>query len=542
MLRIENRQMSFYSILYGKIPKDHVLKKIDEAVDFSFVNDLLKDSYCENFGRPAKEPELMMRLSFLQYMYDLSDESVIEDAGYNLAYMWFLGLNPEDSLPHASLLAKFRTQRLKGDTLDNILTEIVRQCVEKEIIKGKGADVDTTHMEANTIKKVPERMMRHMARRIFAGLEADHGVIPKSVDTDIPNIKEIEDHKEAKKAMEEYLLKVISQAEAVGGDKTKTAVDEAKGILEDEKFLLQKGVRSLVDKDARVGYKSKTDNFFGYKAEFMMTAEERIITAADAHSGEYMDGGDFDALLERTLKSGAQVDEIYGDKAYFKKSILEKIEGIGADSYIPVSASAYRVDEERFSYNKDSDQWFCSLGNHTISKKHKIRKHSNVDGGKYNTYLYEFDAGQCSGCAHRQECMGSQKCKARKLEISTSTSFLYEYSQRQKSPEFLEKYAVRAGVEWKNGEMKRFHGMSRARGFGLESVRTQVKLTAIAVNLKRIANILIASEKGEAKRSRDGMFYLFFAFSRAAFHPLFTRFLATPVRIGCYRAISDLCH
>ena len=42
MLRKEKKQLSFYSVLYNKIPKDHILKKIDDAVDFSFVNELLK--------------------------------------------------------------------------------------------------------------------------------------------------------------------------------------------------------------------------------------------------------------------------------------------------------------------------------------------------------------------------------------------------------------------------------------------------------------------------------------------------------------------
>lgn len=50
-----------------------------------------------------------------------------------------------------------------------------------------------------------------------------------------------------------------------------------------------------------------------------------------------------------------------------------------------------------------------------------------------------------------------------------------------------EKYKKRASHEWKNGEMKRFHGLDRARGYGLKSVNLQAKLTALAVNLKRIA-------------------------------------------------------
>lgn len=138
MLREESKQMSFYSSLYEKIPETHILKRIEKVVDFGFINDLLENSYCKNFGRPAKEPEMMMKLLFLEYIYNLSDVKVIEEASYNLAFLWFLGLNPEDKLTDASLLAKFRTQRMKDITLDDVMSEIVRQCVEQGLIKGDG--------------------------------------------------------------------------------------------------------------------------------------------------------------------------------------------------------------------------------------------------------------------------------------------------------------------------------------------------------------------------------------------------------------------
>ena len=55
MLRESQKsQNSFYSALYEKIPQSHILKQIDRAVDFSFINELLESSYCKNFGRPAK--------------------------------------------------------------------------------------------------------------------------------------------------------------------------------------------------------------------------------------------------------------------------------------------------------------------------------------------------------------------------------------------------------------------------------------------------------------------------------------------------------
>jgi hypothetical protein len=71
----------------------------------------------------------------------------------------------------ASLLAKFRTCRLGKHTLDDVLTNIVRQCVEKGLIKGGGSSVDTTRLRANCVKKTPGRLMKHLAKRIFKGME-----------------------------------------------------------------------------------------------------------------------------------------------------------------------------------------------------------------------------------------------------------------------------------------------------------------------------------------------------------------------------------
>jgi transposase len=68
MLKLKPKQLSLYSILYDKIPNDHLLKSIDKAVDFSFINKMLAASYCKHFGRPAKEPEMMAKLLILQYL------------------------------------------------------------------------------------------------------------------------------------------------------------------------------------------------------------------------------------------------------------------------------------------------------------------------------------------------------------------------------------------------------------------------------------------------------------------------------------------
>lgn len=481
------KQLSMYSILYNRIPDNHILKLMDEAVDFSFINELLEDSYSKYYGRPAKEPEMMVKLLVLQHLYKLSDERVIEDASLNLAYMYFLGINPEDDLPHPSLLAKFRVHRLQDVTLDEIILKVVEQCVEKGIIKDVGISIDTTHSEANTFKATPERVMNQLAKKIFKTIEEENGEVPEIINQEIPDYKNIEDHKEAKTTMKTYIEETISSVEEQLAlelyPQTKEIVENAKAIIKDPKFIEQKGVRSIVDQDARVGHKSKTENFFGYKTEYMVTTGERIITAVRVNDGAYVDGTQFQELLELTKKSGLTIKEIFGDKAYFKKPILDQIKQIGAKPYIPVSAMAYRLDEERFSYNKDSDEWFCVQGNKTEKKKY----YKDKRGKEY--YKYSFEKEQCRNCPLRELCI-KEKRVGKLLQVSINTPEFYEYSQEQKTEEFKEKYKERACQEWKNGEMKNFHGLDRARGYGLRSMSLQAKLTALAVNLKRIAKIL----------------------------------------------------
>jgi transposase len=490
VLKNELKQLSLHSVLYNKIPENHILKKINCAVDFSFINEMLEDSYCKYYGRPAKEPEMMAKLLIIQYLYNLSDEQVIEDTAVNLAYMWFIGVNPEDVLPHPSLLSEFRTQRLKGTAVDDIIREVVRQCVEKGIIKGTGISIDCTHTEANTVKLIPERVMKRLAQKIMKNLKDEVGEVPEGINQEIPDHEQIEDHRQANESMKNYLEELIETTQAhinpEGVVKTQKVIDTAREILEDPKFMEQKGVRSVVDTDARVGYKTKTNSFFGYKVEYAMIPEERIITAVNVYDGAYADGTGYKALYNRTKECGVKITKAYGDKAYFRKPIIDFLEEEKVDIYIPVSPTVYKMDESRFTYNKDSDQWFCTMGNSTVKKKRIKRK---VRGKECDYLRYYFEREKCRKCPIKEECEKGTKI-AKVLEISVNTPKYYEYSQREKTEEFKREYRKRACHEAKNGEMKILHGMDRARGYGLKSMQIQAKLTALAVNLKRIANLV----------------------------------------------------
>jgi transposase len=151
MLKPKSPQESFYGIyLYDRIvPIDHLLRKINKVVDFSFAKQILQDKYHPDIGRPAEDPEFMLRLCLLQYLYGDSDRQVVENARLNLAYKYFLGLAVDAEVPDYTTISYFRIQRLGEEKFQLFLEQIVRQCIDKGLVKGKRQIIDSTHVIAN---------------------------------------------------------------------------------------------------------------------------------------------------------------------------------------------------------------------------------------------------------------------------------------------------------------------------------------------------------------------------------------------------------
>ncbi|MBO1266193.1 transposase, partial [Proteiniclasticum sp. SCR006] len=118
---------SQYTTLYDLIiPKDHMLRRINEEIDFSMIEDELIDKYCLDNGRNAIPPMRLIRYLILKETYTLSDVDVVERSMYDMSFKFFLGLAPEDPVINPSTLTKFRKLRLK-DT--DILTKLVNLSV-----------------------------------------------------------------------------------------------------------------------------------------------------------------------------------------------------------------------------------------------------------------------------------------------------------------------------------------------------------------------------------------------------------------------------
>ncbi len=149
MLNKNSRQIDvFDNIIFEKlIPKDHLLVQTDSIVDF-LVYDKLKYNY-SNIGRGSKDPVMMFKILILEYLYNLSDIKVVDRMKTDVNFRWFLRLKLDDSVPDDTTISYFRINYLGENNDDEFFKEIVKQYVEKKLIKTKINNIDSTDVAAN---------------------------------------------------------------------------------------------------------------------------------------------------------------------------------------------------------------------------------------------------------------------------------------------------------------------------------------------------------------------------------------------------------
>ncbi|WP_019600619.1 transposase, partial [Rhodonellum psychrophilum] len=152
LLHQQEIKFSQYSSIYDLIvPKDNLLRKINDIIDFSFVYQELVDKYCSNNGRMAHSPVRMFKYLLLKTIYTLSDVDVVERSLYDMSFKYFLEMSPEEDVINPSSLTKFRKLRLKDtDLLNLLINKTVSVAIEKGVIRSKSIIVDATHTLSRT--------------------------------------------------------------------------------------------------------------------------------------------------------------------------------------------------------------------------------------------------------------------------------------------------------------------------------------------------------------------------------------------------------
>ena len=402
--------LSDYQDLYALVvPSNHLLRKINELIDFSFVYKELRNKYCCNNGRTAEDPIRMFKYLVLKTIYKLSDVDVVEHSRYDMSFKYFLGMAPEDDVINPSSLTKFRKLRLKDKELLNLLiSKTVSLAIEKGIIKSNGIIIDSTHTESKYTPLQPTDVLRIRSSMLCKAVrDVDENFSFPTVNGDGNLAHELEYCR--------HLSALVQSDEVLSSyPLVKEKLNYLLEAMEDARdhYTLSH------DRDARLGHKTTTKRFFGYKTHLAIS-QERIITAAIVTSGEKDDGKQMPQLLEESIRNGMKVETIIGDKAYCSRPNLKicNKENIKLIAQLHPNVMGTHNVNDGFTFNKDAGMYVCPAGHLSYQRA----KHGKKEKNSNQYYAYYFDVEKCKTCSRREGCYKEgYKTKSYNMSIKTS--------------------------------------------------------------------------------------------------------------------------
>ena len=151
----KNREQLEMITLDQLVLENHLIRKVEAAIDFSFIYSMVEDAYSHERGRPSIDPVVLIKMTFIQYMFGIrSMHKTIEEIETNLAYRWFLGFCFHDKVPHFSTFGKNYERRFKGtDLFEQIFFQILKQAADKKILSPEHIFIDSTHVKASDNKQ-----------------------------------------------------------------------------------------------------------------------------------------------------------------------------------------------------------------------------------------------------------------------------------------------------------------------------------------------------------------------------------------------------
>ncbi|MFJ5772559.1 IS1182 family transposase [Psychrobacillus sp. NPDC093180] len=472
--------MAIYDIV---VPKENMLRKINELVDFTFILEELKTKYCLDNGRNAVPPIRMFKYLLLKSIFDLSDVDVVERSKYDMSFKYFLDMAPEDSVIDPSSLTKFRKLRLPDEgLLDMLIGKTVEIALEKEIIKSKSIIVDATHTRARYNQKSPKEFLQEKAKNVRKAVyQMDESMKEKFPSKPTSDEVEVELN---------YCRQVISVVEEEPQLAFLPAVKEKLNVLKEVVDDYTEQLSYSNDPDARVGHKTADSSFFGYKTHIAMS-DERIITAAIVTTGEKSDGKYLQDLIDKSKETGMEIDTVIGDTAYSEKNNIRytKENDIALVSKLHPVNQGTRTKEDEFEFNKDAGMYVCMAGHMAVKKG----RHGRKDSGKNQRETYYFDVEKCKVCPLKEGCY-KEGAKYKTYSTTIKSTEHKEQEAFQNTEEFKEKAKSRYKIEAKNSELKHKHGYDTASSAGLFSMEIQGATAIFVVNLKRILKLLSEKE------------------------------------------------
>ena len=428
------------------VPESHLLRMIDKAIDWTFIYDLVEDTYSPDFGRPSMDPVMLIKIPFIQYLYGIrSMRQTIREIEVNVAYRWFLGLDMLDPVPHFSTFGKNYSRRFKDtDLFEQIFEHILSECYKYKLVDPTEVFVDATHVKARANNK---KMRKRIAQQ-----EA--------------------------KFYEEQLKEEINADRAAHGKKPlKEKDDDHKGGPSDGG---KESKVSTTDPESGWFHKGEHKQVFAYGVETACDKHGWIL-GYSVHPGNQHDSATFPVLYKKI--KGIGIETMIVDAGYKTPAIAKLLMDDGIRPLFPYKSPMTKegfFKKYEYAYDEYYDCYVCPNG--------KTLEYSTTNRDGYREY--KSCGAVCEHCPYLSQCTASKdhvKVILRHIwepymemaeDIRHTLGMKELYQQRKQTIERL------------FGTAKEAHGFRYTQQYGKARMEMKVGLTYACMNLKKLARIL----------------------------------------------------
>jgi transposase len=434
-------QLFYQFDLNDAVPGDHLVRTIDAALDLSWLRSELAPHY-SSMGRPSIDPELMIRMLVVGYVFAIRSERLIcREAQVNLAYRWFCKLGIEDAVPDHSAFSRARNERFReGHVFRQVFERVVEACMAAGLVGGEGFAVDASLIQADANKQ-----------RSIEGKDWHRD----------------RDRESSSRAVREYMA---------------TLEDAAWGAATDvaPKFV------SPSDPAAQWTGAHKGPAFFAYSDNYLIDVKFGVIVDVEASRAiRQAEVGAARTMIERTEKRfGLKPERLAADTAYGSAPMLNwLVEEKGIAPHIPVIDKSNREDgtfsRTDFRYDATSDVYHCPGGK-------QLGTRGTVHEGK--TLLYRASKLDCDLCPLKPRCCPKEPSRKIPRDIheharDVARSFVGTEA-------FERSRCERKKIEMRFAHLKRILRLGRLRLRGPFAAQDEFTLAAIAQNLRRLAKMV----------------------------------------------------
>ncbi len=445
--------------LEQRVPQDHLLRKIQEKIDFDFIYVEVKDTYGDN-GNVSIPPPVILKMMLLLVLYNVrSERELMETIPMRLDWLWFLGYDLDSEVADHSVLSKARA-RWGVESFRSFFERIVWQCAEAGLVDGSKIFVDSSLVDADA---------------------SNNSVI----DTQSLKIHLHENYK-----------------------KLEARLEEANESLDSSRRYAKKNSRymSTTDPDAAIVNRGKPK--LSYQVHRGVDGRSEVITATETTAGDVNEAHLMVALLEsHHANTGIMAETVVGDSKYGTIDNFLACHDLGVQAHIPDLGefSAKRTEklkifsEDRFEYDPQSDTYRCPAGNQLKPKSLHLNRQSRD---------YAAPKKICASCILREQCTKNKSGRTIKRHLRQEE--LDRMREASRSARAKRDIRTRQHLMERSFARGTRYGFDRARWRGLWRVQIQEYLISATQNIqvlmnyghkpKRSLSVMITQVKGRAVR------------------------------------------